>query len=177
MQTASILLALGGDSGNTVPKYDVTAAEVALLMAIHGAQAVTEVEPKGDVKRSNREELRRLHSVYDKARDNANQCYVDQLFPGAAARVFESFDELELPPELYKAQTRVSPDSTAASAPAAGKALGDMTKAELLDEAKRRGVDVQTSDSKAEILAALQGGAGTDPEDGVEDMSDGSALD
>lgn len=35
--------------------------------------------------------------------------------------------------------------------------LADMTKAELLAEAERRGVEVKESDTKAEILAALGG--------------------
>ena len=39
--------------------------------------------------------------------------------------------------------------------PVEGKSLDDMTKAQLLDEAARRGVDVNSSATKAEILDAL----------------------
>lgn len=38
--------------------------------------------------------------------------------------------------------------------------LGDMTKAELIDEAERRGVDVDASATKAELREALEGGEG-----------------
>lgn len=41
--------------------------------------------------------------------------------------------------------------------PEADKSLDDMTKAELLAEAERRGVEVKSSATKAEILDALGG--------------------
>ena len=40
---------------------------------------------------------------------------------------------------------------------AEAKSLDDMTKAELIDEADRRGVDVNKSSTKAEILDTLNG--------------------
>lgn len=40
---------------------------------------------------------------------------------------------------------------------AEAKLLDDMTKAELIDEADRRGVDVNKSSTKAEILDTLNG--------------------
>ena len=43
LQTANVVLALGGDARNTVPKYAVTAAEVAVLRMIHGDAAVFDV--------------------------------------------------------------------------------------------------------------------------------------
>jgi hypothetical protein len=117
MQTAHVLVHLAGDSGNTVPKRDVTAAEIAVLRAIHGAESVQEVAPAGDIDRPNREELSRLRQIYGKAR--REDCPVESLFPGAAARVFEDLAELELPEPFYKAVTRAeAPAPTARKTPA-----------------------------------------------------------
>lgn len=126
MQTANIMLALGGDKGNSVPKYGVTAAEIAVLRAIHGDDAVFDVEPTGDEattevengeprKRTNREELSRLSLAYASGRLFGTDIRaVSALFPGAAARVFEDIDELGLSEEAFKAESRV----TATSKPA-----------------------------------------------------------
>lgn len=111
MQIANILLALGGDNTNTVPKYNVTPAEVAVLMAIHGEQAVMEIEPVGDVDRDNRDERSRLFSVYASAKDHDNNVVVRGMFPGVASRVPESFDELVLAPEQFKAEARLTAKS------------------------------------------------------------------
>lgn len=53
------------------------------------------------------------------------------------------------------ASTKKRTAQNKAAQPTETKSLDDMTKAELLDEADRRGVDVNTSDTKAEILEAL----------------------
>ncbi len=105
MQTAHILLLLAGDPGNTVPKRDITAAEIAVLRVIHGAEAVQDIEPADDVDRSNRDELVRLREIYGKA--ERDKCPVERLYPGAAARVFEDLAELDIPEDFYKAQARV----------------------------------------------------------------------
>ena len=44
MRLYNCLLALAGDTGNTVPKANITAAEIALLQAIHGSDAVTDID-------------------------------------------------------------------------------------------------------------------------------------
>lgn len=108
MQTAHILLSLGGDSGNVVPKYNVTAAEIAVLRHIHGDEAVMDVEPSGEVKRNSRVERQRLVEAYGRRIDGRFASpAVDALFPGAASRVFETLDELDLPEEFFKAERRV----------------------------------------------------------------------
>lgn len=108
MQTASILVALGGDLGNTVPKHDVTASEIAVLRAIHGNDAVLDIEPTGDIKRSNLEELSRLRATYGNAKDTENKAIVDVLFPGAAARMFATIDELDLDDTFFKPTARAT---------------------------------------------------------------------
>jgi hypothetical protein len=134
MQYANILLALGGDGGNQVPKFFVTPAEVLILQAIHGNQALTEVDiiDLNDAHltaeqietyedRTNAEELARLREVYRHARvddGNGSQLLVvSSLFPGAGAKVPESFTDIDsIPDEFYKAEDRKVPGKTKKSA-------------------------------------------------------------
>jgi len=109
MQTANIILDIGGDAGNQIPKSGITAAEIAVLIAIHGEAAVHDIEPAGSIDRSNRDELSRLHQVYGHAKDGEDRSIVGTLFPGAAARVFATLDELNLPDEFFKATERAAP--------------------------------------------------------------------
>jgi hypothetical protein len=113
MQIANVLVSIGGDHGNTVPLYGVTAAEVAVLLRIHGIEAVTEIEPIGEIERSNREELARLKQMY-RAKDEDGVPFIEGIYPGAAARVFQTFADLELPAEHYKARTRATPSGVPA---------------------------------------------------------------
>lgn len=107
MQIANVLVSLGGDHGNTVPKYGVTAAEIAVLRAIHGDDAVNEVEPAGDVKRSHPQERGRLLQIYGAAKDDNQKPIVEGMFPGVAARVFETIDELGMDDSMFKATGRM----------------------------------------------------------------------
>lgn len=115
MKLANIMLAIGGGRDNTFPKYGVTAAEIAVLRSIHGEDAVFDVEPtaadalnEDGGLRTNRQELARLRGIYGGAQDGNGGKIVEGLFPGAAARVFEDFDELDLPDEYFIATGRVS---------------------------------------------------------------------
>jgi hypothetical protein len=117
MQTANVMVALGGDTGNTVPKYGVTAAEIAVLRSIHGNEAVFDIEPVGEVQRGHRDERQRLVEGY-RSKDSDGKSIVEGLFPGAAARVFETLDELELPEELFKTTERMKAVADAPEAPA-----------------------------------------------------------
>jgi hypothetical protein len=103
MQTAHCLLSLGGDHGNQVMKHDCTVSEIAVLRAIHGDEAVRDVEPGKDVKRSNRDERARLISVYGAAKSEEGKPIVESMFPGVAARMFDTLAELDLPDSFYKA--------------------------------------------------------------------------
>ena len=115
MQTATILLALAGHVGNTIEKYEITPSEVMVLRGIHGEGAVTEIHLNEDeIERSDRAERVRLLERYAKMQ-NVNGQMVDTspvstLFPGAAARMFRTFDELDLPDSFYKsAPVRAAP--------------------------------------------------------------------
>lgn len=162
MQYANIMLALGGDRGTTVPKAEMSASEIAVLRLIHGADSVFDVEPvqvDGEkAKRTSREEISRLKGIYGRARiqseDGAEASVVNVLFPGAAAQAIQNIDDLEIPEEFFKAKTRVSADGGEKEVSDDG--LGKMTKADLLEEAEKRGVEVDASAKKADILAALR---------------------
>lgn len=107
MQTANCLVAIGGDDGNKVPKYSVTAAEVAVLRLIHGEGSVSEINITGTVERTHRQEIGRLTEAYGRMEGEKRVSpAVSSLYPGAAARVFEDFRELEIPEEFYVAKSR-----------------------------------------------------------------------
>lgn len=121
MQTANCYVHIGGDSGTTVPKYQITVSEIAVLRAIHGPDSITEIEPSDDVVRTDRAEIARLHEIYSRP-DTRNDGPVGTLFPGAAARAFQTLDELEIPPDFYKAESRVKPKPADKPAKASKKA-------------------------------------------------------
>jgi hypothetical protein len=128
MQTANILVDIGGPEarGNTVPLYGVTASEIALLRHIHGLESVLDVEPAGEVERTNASEHRYLAARYGVNADTKKP-KVEDLFPGVGARMFETLDELDLPDEYYKTASRVTarskPSKTAAALAEVGSAL------------------------------------------------------
>jgi len=101
MQIANVMVAIGGERGNTVPRYGVTPAEIALLRAIHGDDAVFDIEPVGDAPISNGAERERLRAIYPAKDEDGNRVF-DRLYPGGAARVYESLDELGLDQSYFK---------------------------------------------------------------------------
>jgi hypothetical protein len=168
MQYANIMLALGGDTSTTVPKSAVSASEIAVLRLIHGNDSVFDVEPvksedlsDEQKKRTGREEIKRLTSVYGRARvqtaDGGETSVINALFPGAAAQAIKSLDDLEIPSEFFKAKSRVTADGDEKPVDE-GDGLDKMTKAELQDEAEKRGVEISSSATKAEIIEALRAG-------------------
>jgi len=111
MQTANLIVAIGNDQMNTVPLYGVTAAEIAVLQAVHGPDAIRDIEPAGEAeddgaKRTNRAERARLKAIYGRA--ERDLCPIEALYPGAAARVFETIDELGLPEQFFKPLSRTT---------------------------------------------------------------------
>ena len=187
MQTANVMLAIAGDARNTVPKYGVTAAEVAVLRYIHGDDAVFDIDVLDeDVKRTHRQEIGRLTEDYGRQEGERRVSpAVAELYPGAAARVFETFAELELPDELYIAEKR-QPAKRAAPkkeepAPAADDdGLDDKTVNELKAYADANEIDLTGVTKKADILEAIRLHNANkadeqdedDGDDGVETMPD-----
>lgn len=109
MQTATILLSLSGERDNQIPKYDVTPAEALLLRALHGDEAVTEIEVNEEgVDTTSRAERARLFNVYSRPNPRGGRLCpeLDGLFPGAAARLPEKFEEVELDESFFKEPAR-----------------------------------------------------------------------
>lgn len=175
MKLANIMLAIGGGRDNTLPKYNVTAGEIAVLRAIHGEDAVFDVEPTSeDAKnenggnRSNRQELSRLKMIYGKASDGNGVALVEGLYPGAAARVFEDFEELDLPDDYFKATGRVARVAPAAE-PEAAK---PKTKAELIAYAKTQGIEIDEKAKVKDIAATIEAAEAPPPADDEDDLDD-----
>jgi len=130
MQTATVLIALGGDRNNTVPKQ-VTAAEIPVLMAIHGGDAVFDIEPGDDADVSPHEELDRLSATY-RAKNDDNQPIVSTVYAGRGAPMPQTLEDLRLPDDLYKATSRAKP--SAAEKPKRQKAPASKPKAPTTEE-------------------------------------------
>lgn len=180
MQLANILLSLGGDDGNTVPKSGITPSEVAVLRVIHGDESVKEIAPYGQVNRSSRQERQRLVDLYGRNIEGRTTARaVDMLFPGVAARLYEDFSELELPEEFYKAASRVS---DAGSSPEERRDAEQAREAPVIlnevvtplgDEPKPakngRKPKAEAAEQAAEPVTAEED---DEPADGIEDMPD-----
>lgn len=168
MQRANIVLALGGDSGNTVQKFNVTAAEIALLRAIHGGGAVSDVEPTDEVPTNHRAEKSRLFQIYGNATDADNNRIIEKLYPGVASHVFEDLDDLDLDPSYFKAETRAT-TKKAAKAPAKGKATGP-EKQEHAATADAPDLGNQNADEPLDTHDDGKSDDADDTNDGIGDM-------
>lgn len=173
MKLANIMFGADNGRDTTFPKYHVTAAEIAVLRAIHGENAVFDIDPTDEDAtnengglRTNRQELARLRGIYGRAKDNNGQVIIEGLYPGAAARVFEGFDELELPEDFFKATGRAAAQTDAKPVL--------KTKAALLAYAKTKGYEVDEKASAKDIAAAIAEIEA--PEDDIGDMPEGKLF-
>jgi hypothetical protein len=83
MQRCTCTVQLAGDMRNTVVKHGVSPAEVVILRAIHGEEAVTAFLPDGNDRGRAVDEKGRLSRIY---KDNYKL-----VFPGAVAALPETF--------------------------------------------------------------------------------------
>lgn len=153
MEIVQCNVALGGDLNNTVPKAEVTIAELALLRVIHGEDAVRDVEVTGETAVSSAEELARLRETYP-ARDHEGRFFVNVLYPGAAPRLYQKLAELALPESLLSREQferlRAAVQAPAkANRPVSGKGRG---KKPVFDEAPPVQVD-EDDEEPAEVDA------------------------
>ena len=193
MDTANALVALGGDRGNSVPKYDLTPAEILVLQVVHGEDAVYDIVPLDEqVERTHKSELERLFRTYGRAQPDGTKSApaVQQLFPGAAARVPTTLSELELAEDFFKAVTRVKPhplDHDGDGKPGGSKKGSQSTVAQgarkkrqsaaakAKEEAAAKAAAEAEQKAKEEAVAKAQ--AEADDSDGIEDMDDQSGND
>ncbi len=122
MELANVLLALGGDRNNTVPKYHVTPAEIAVLTAIHGNDSVFDVEPLDEtVDRSFKAERERLLQLYT-AKNEDNKIIVLEVYPGVSPILHTSIESLGLDESLFKPTQHAKPAPEKPAKKAAKKA-------------------------------------------------------
>lgn len=113
MELANVLLALGGDRNNTVPKYRVTPAEIAVLAAIHGGDSVFDIEPLDETRETNfRDERERLAMQYP-AKDEDNKLIVLNVYPGVAPILHTTLESLGLSESLFKPTEHAKPAAPA----------------------------------------------------------------
>lgn len=89
MQHCSCFVCLDGDRGASVYKPDVTVAEIVLLRAIHGEDAVTNIKPTNTGKEKPADELARLRSIYTPLSNMTREGtpIFDKVYPGRAPNV------------------------------------------------------------------------------------------
>jgi hypothetical protein len=91
MQLCNCEIRLNDSAGHTVPKANVTPAEILVLRAIHGDSAVVNITPTKMDKRGNTEEWDRLQMEYGRSPDGlmdaGNGALLTQLFPGAMPKL------------------------------------------------------------------------------------------
>ena len=153
MERANVLLALGGDQGNTVAKL-VTAAEIVVLRAIHGDEAVFDIAPAEAVSVNMRAEHQRLRETYT-SRDNDNKPIIDSVFPGAAPVLPMTLDDLDLPESLFAALRRATPEALRRGGRPPKKAAKAAKPADDADDADDALDDIEAepeTDDKKSIL-------------------------
>lgn len=100
MQLCDLEVRLNDSSGHTVPKTNVTPAEIVVLQAIHGASAIVGIQPTKMDKRPHAEEFERLKALYGRAPDGlmdaGNGELLEKLFPGAAKNLPVSLKDIGL---------------------------------------------------------------------------------
>jgi hypothetical protein len=110
MQTLNALVALTGDRNNMIWKIGLTPAEVLLLQQLHGADAVLQLEPTGEVKREPAEEIQRLRTSYPLHHERIQNIWRD--FPGPAFPM--RIDALGINPALLKPMEAAAPFTVSA---------------------------------------------------------------
>lgn len=120
MQTAHCTVRLAGNLQNTVDKRDITIAELALIKAIHGDGSVVNVQPAGEINRTDSAERQRLVSLYAKRESSSGRAVIEKLFPGEFARLPQTFADIGM---SFEGQKFEHPEP-AAEQPAAKRGPG-----------------------------------------------------
>lgn len=191
MEIANCFVALGGDKGNAVPVYSVTPAQVTILQAIHGDDAVFDIlpiEPSTDGQKriaagTPKAERTRLAEFY-KAKTPEGGSVVMATYPGSFPDMPMTFEQLDLDDSFYRATARARPKShvEAAAAPeaSASASIEDVVPLKRGRRGKKdaapQAVPVETP--AAETLADEENESDEDlaPEPGDADPTDGVGI-
>jgi len=109
----SIKLRLAGSVANEVRKSDVTAAEIEVLRAIHGADAVSDIVETGEVKRDSAAERQRLYARYAGPQNNTAEQVAKKM---TLMRNIFGHDSLPLPEAVGHDVPKVEPEVAATAA-------------------------------------------------------------
>lgn len=187
-------VAIGGSIGHTVPKYGITAAEIAVLRMVHqgnsGGSGVYDIEPASEavlddngkpsgrvrartIDISDRDLRKQLGESYTRQGKTALKDPVGVLFPGGASRLFADVDELDLPEEAFKVKERVSSKTVAQPVvQAAAPAPESVAKPRKLTAAEKRAAEKQAAEEAA-AAAEAEEDAAKDAADTDGDEDDG----
>ena len=120
MQLYSCIVRNSGSMLNEVPKYNVTAAEIAVLRAIHqgpeaGVEAIREIKATGQDKRTDREERARLEDIYGAGlRTNERLRNLDAILGHASAPLPDRIEGVNAaPPPRSGRRAKVEPVTVA----------------------------------------------------------------
>lgn len=171
MKSYSIQLNLAGDRNHVVHKHDVSPAEIMVLQAIHGSDAVYEIDLTGS-DRLNVEELRTyLVTVYNKVRvgdGNNRQPVLGKVFP-AWPNVKFPYDAKEagVSESLMKREAELSAAQKEALANAAAtekrmKELAEQDASKAEEEAKAEEESAAKAEEEAKAKADEQAKADAD---------------
>lgn len=113
MQVCSIDLRLGGSLNHTISKNNVTPAEIVILKAIHGEDAVVNIRPIKMDGRRNDVELDRLQRLYGRnpsgLMDAGNGDLIEKLFPGAVKKLPIRLKDIGLGDLMYPLRAPAEP--------------------------------------------------------------------
>lgn len=92
MQISSATIRLAGSLNNTVRKENLTPAEIVVLQALHGQDAIIDVLHERDERRSHNDEYERLSAIYSpntnlSTPDGERPDIMQKLFPGAVKKL------------------------------------------------------------------------------------------
>lgn len=94
MQHCSAVVRLRGETQFEVAKPDVTVAEIVVLRAIHGQDAVVRIQPTRMCKTPHAQEIERLRGIY--ATDPKGAELISGLWPGFNPRLPVSLKDIEI---------------------------------------------------------------------------------
>ena len=120
MQHCSCIIFLDGDRNSSVHKPDVTVAEIALLRAIHGPDAVDGIKPTFVGKEKPGQELARLRMEYVNSNvTKEGGSLIDAVYPGRNPSIPRTLAELGAPDAVEEDDDWDAPDEAHADEPAA----------------------------------------------------------
>jgi hypothetical protein len=112
---------LSGDAYHSVWKDDVTVAEISLLRAIHGEDAITTIVPTYKANTKAADELDRLRHLYGQSNvSKEGKRLVDDVYPGRSPVLPTSLSDIGF--DALEEQPKAPAPKAEVEAPKAGKA-------------------------------------------------------